>query len=72
MGEVKKEGYPENPYNRMEQGKFSPVLIAANQVTLKEIVDSHSRRTPITSRDKDHREPGKGIPRKMGSTLLEV
>jgi hypothetical protein len=49
---VKKEEYPEDLCDRMRQGKSSPVLIAANQVTLNAIVDSHSNETPIISRDK--------------------
>jgi hypothetical protein len=52
--EVKKEESREDQYNRMGQGKCSPVSIAANQVTLKETVDSRSKGTPITNRGKDH------------------
>jgi hypothetical protein len=37
---VKKEESLEDWCNRMGQGKCSPVSIAANQVTLKETVDS--------------------------------
>jgi hypothetical protein len=48
----------------MEQGKSSPVSIAANQVTSNEIVDSRSKGTPITNRGKDHRAPDKGTPKK--------
>jgi hypothetical protein len=53
----------------MGQGKSSPVSIAANQVTLKETVDSRSKETPITNRDKDHHAPDKGTPKKNSMPL---
>jgi hypothetical protein len=70
--EVKKEEYLEDPCNQTGQGKSSPVLIAANQVTLKETVDSRSKETHITNQDKAHHAPGKGMLKKMEFMLLEV
>jgi hypothetical protein len=42
---AKREESLEDPYSRMEPGKSSLVSIAANQVTLKETVDSRSNET---------------------------
>jgi hypothetical protein len=62
--EVKREEPLEDPYSQDGTRKVLTVSIAANQVTLKETVDSRSKETLITNKDKDHRVPGKGILKK--------
>jgi hypothetical protein len=50
----------------MGQGKSSLVSIAANQVTLNETVDSHSREIPTINRDKGHHAQDKGMTKEDG------
>jgi hypothetical protein len=72
QGGAKKEGYPEDLYNRMGQGKSSLVSIVGNQVTLKETVDIRGKRTLTISKGKGLHTPDKGPLTKMVSTPLAV
>jgi hypothetical protein len=72
QGVAKKEEYLEGRYNKMEQGKFSPVSTAEKQVTLKGTVDSQYEETLTTNKDRGLQELDKEQWTMPGSTLLEA